>query len=165
MNTSPMDSLTFLAYRIKQYESQPDAAISEIQENAIKLRTSFQTDSLRFLADKLEEYEHQPKISIGEIEKRALQLRIYASNIAEHDSLEYEEAAAATEEQVEPEESPIDEIEEEDHSQNIPKSLPASLPPIPKIPGVDSDVLSNLLMSWFYTGYYTGLAEANSKKD
>ena len=39
------------------------------------------------------------------------------------------------------------------------------LPPIPNIPGVDKEILTNLLMSWFYAGYYTGLAEKKTRPD
>lgn len=39
------------------------------------------------------------------------------------------------------------------------------LPPIPNIPGVDKEILTNLLMSWFYAGYYTGLAEKKPRPD
>ena len=33
------------------------------------------------------------------------------------------------------------------------------LPPVPNFPGVDPDALKNLLMSWFYAGYYTAKSE------
>jgi hypothetical protein len=49
---------------------------------------------------------------------------------------------------------------------NFASQTPAgALPPIPSIPGVDEDVLRNLLMSWFYAGYYTAKAEAKVTSD
>lgn len=38
------------------------------------------------------------------------------------------------------------------------RNLLSSLP-LPQLPGVDADILKNLLMSWFYAGYYTAKAE------
>jgi hypothetical protein len=37
-------------------------------------------------------------------------------------------------------------------------------PPLPELPGVDADYVKNLLMSWFYAGYYTAKAEDSAKR-
>lgn len=37
-------------------------------------------------------------------------------------------------------------------------------PPIPELPGVDADYVKNLLMSWFYAGYYTAKAEDSANR-
>lgn len=37
-------------------------------------------------------------------------------------------------------------------------------PPLPELPGVDADYVKNLLMSWFYAGYYTAKAEDSANR-
>jgi hypothetical protein len=60
------------------------------------------------------------------------------------------------------------EAEATDQDEVLPEALESDhqahpvMPPVPHIEGVDSDVLKNLLMSWFYTGYYTAKAEMSS---
>ncbi|KAF0457482.1 smn family protein smn1 [Gigaspora margarita] len=43
----------------------------------------------------------------------------------------------------------------------MPPPKPQTVPPPPMI---DDDALSNLLMAWYYSGYYTGLFQARRKK-
>jgi hypothetical protein len=117
---------------------------------------------LEFLASKLVEHNIDPDRAIDEIEERALQLRIYAKDCENVETLEY------SEEELELENS--NSIKPDHANSPLPTQFPASpqqpsLPPIPDIPGIKPDVLSNLLMSWFYVGYYTGLAEGQKSRD
>lgn len=115
-------------------------------------------NSLEFLKEQVTSYEDDSVAAIRRIRDRAYQIRSYASfndvNItvledtgvcASGENNNYTEAANAKIEQADLAAA------SGNHS--------ALLPPIPDIPGVDGDMLRNLLMSWFYAGYYTAKTE------
>ncbi|KAI9357760.1 hypothetical protein BD770DRAFT_388273 [Pilaira anomala] len=55
--------------------------------------------------------------------------------------------------------------EAESSKQKIPiieQTLSAAMPPMPPMPS-NQDDLSNLIMAWYYCGYYTGLYQAQKK--
>ncbi|KAI8638477.1 hypothetical protein BD408DRAFT_446774, partial [Parasitella parasitica] len=40
---------------------------------------------------------------------------------------------------------------------------PPPPPPLPPVPSQDNEALSNLIMAWYYAGYYTGLYQAKQR--
>lgn len=117
-------------------------------------------NSLSFLAENLEQYPTDPDSIIRRICDRSFALQSYASQA--HDALEDnafpsdDVVTNAPPTTAESGMSNSPEIQEFCHA-----SSPMTRLPIPEIPGVDSDVFKNLLMSWFYAGYYTAKAESS----
>lgn len=99
--------------------------------------------------------------SVTRIRERAHQLRVYAAPVME-DIINEPEGVSEV-----PDDSPSTYSAANDRPATVNHETvdpvdSMRLPPIPKLKGVDDDTLRNLLMSWFYTGYYTGKAEAES---
>jgi hypothetical protein len=126
-------------------------------------------DSLQFLGQHLQAAQENQGDAFDSIRERALRFRMYARENGNEDLL------------VETTSNFIDESEEISNeyikcdgslegTDNIATNDELNvtnrcLPPIPNIPGVDKEILTNLLMSWFYAGYYTGLAEKKPRPD
>jgi hypothetical protein len=115
-------------------------------------------DSLDFLASHISDSSSDPDLTVKRIRDRAYQIRCYTCG---------NEVLETGIPQTNPESSESENEQENEiiESEILPEKVPETfapeslLPPIPNIPGVDRDVLKNLLMSWFYTGYYTAKAE------
>jgi hypothetical protein len=110
------------------------------------------SESLEFLSHQILNYEKDPIDSLRLINERSLQLRMYARG-EDLDNLSSSEVKDSS--QSEPDEPKTN----SDPIFEMPNETRFHLPPIPKIPGVDEDSFKNLLMSWFYAGYYTARAE------
>ncbi len=105
------------------------------------------------------------------IRERSLRFRVYARSSDDTEELVLDSSL------VQLDESHFDEINVSTNLETSPVEVvpdnhgisqereDLQLPPIPGIPGVDKEVLTNLLMSWFYAGYYTGLAEKNIRSN
>lgn len=133
--------------------------------------TSLLTDSLDFLSNQIEIGLSDPERASRTIAERAVQLRAYARGIVINETLNFDEETVECGEGadtscVQGEQGPQ---EEYFYSPSIAWAAAKSdisrsqLPPIPQIPGVDPDAMKNILMSWFYAGYYTAKAECSTK--
>ena len=118
-------------------------------------------ESLTFLSEQATLYKEHPQQALESIRERAHQLRMYARDGCPED-------LGHIENEKEPsEQSNI--VTDEGQIKSNPKILSfednrITLPPIPNLRGVDNDSLRNLLMSWFYAGYYTAKAELVSQQ-
>jgi hypothetical protein len=122
-------------------------------------------DSLDFIANQLKLADSNMDDALEAIRERSLRFRVYARSSDDEEQFEIDSSS------VQLDESNNDDINVSSNRGPIPnesltgdhayaqKCGNSGLPPIPAIPGVDKEVLTNLLMSWFYAGYYTGLAE------
>lgn len=116
-------------------------------------------DSLEFLAQQIDLSSRDLPSAVHNIGMRTIHLRAYADPVTEE--LEFDDVPEGIVHSttVEPEQQHVDTSRT---VTGIPENT-HTIPPIPNIPGVDPDVLRNLLMSWFYCGYYSGLAHSTSK--
>ena len=121
--------------------------------------TSLVPDSLEFIAREVTAYQANPDCAVRNIQSRALLFRSQARFGQSNENLE-EPDVIRTEIQKAPSVAADD---REFSSKNVECSNRTyegcGLPPIPVLKGVDPDALKNLLMSWFYAGYYTAKAE------
>lgn len=127
--------------------------------------TSLLTDSLTFLSSQLDLCEHDIDESVRNIRDRAFTLRSYSSQ--DSTSIQFVEPVPAVEMDDELN-SNMGELQASKSGDSFLSGrtqechqdrLRSTLPPIPSFPGVDQDFLRNLLMSWFYAGYYTAKSE------
>ena len=124
-------------------------------------------DSLEFISREFLLAESEPSRAIENITRRAMQLRTYARGCSENQTISQtiDEADVESRSNLDPGDDDI--REESDKPVTMPPYCQmenvnfAGLPPIPNFPGVDSDMLKNLLMSWFYAGYYTAKSEVS----
>jgi hypothetical protein len=117
--------------------------------------TSLIEDSLTFLAQQIEAAKTDLHQAVHTIDSRAIQLLSYARD--SHDVVDFEQPDSHTNNEDELEVPPT--VLPPTNPAHATLNPPVTLPPIPSIPGVDEETLRNLLMSWFYCGYYTGLAQ------
>ena len=132
---------------------------------------SLLVDSLKFLGEQLEKIPEKRDEALEMIRERAVRIRMYSRDVSSNQNLAFDSTSEKSDESV----CLVEPIDTQSNDQgdtsasNMTPSFPmesaSRLPPIPDIPGVDKDVLSNLLMSWFYVGYYTGLAEKGYKSN
>ena len=127
--------------------------------------TSLLTDSLTFLSSQLDLCEHDIDECVKNIRDRAFTLRSCSSQ--DSTSIQFVEPVPA----VEMDDELNLNIGGSQASHSGDSFIPgrtqqcnqdrfrSTLPPIPSFPGVDQDSLRNLLMSWFYAGYYTAKSE------
>jgi hypothetical protein len=121
-------------------------------------------ESLDFLADNIELSRSDPDEAVYRLEERALRFHQYASKSALDEDLVIVDDVTDSEcDDTEP--NSVTRIETEAVPQTTPAGTSTALPPIPNIAGVDKETLTNLLMSWFYAGYYTGLAEKQASSN
>ena len=127
-------------------------------------------DSFQFLGQQLQLSQDNRDDAFEAIRERALRLRQYARDSFNNEDLELETSSESKGESAENSgeytRCDLNEVESLEQEREVDKKVSGkSLPPIPNIPGVDKEVLTNLLMSWFYAGYYTGLAESRLNSD
>ncbi len=113
-------------------------------------------DSLEFLSEQLQRSKNDMPDAVYNIGMRTLQFREYANPVTEE--LDFDSVTLNVDEARIP-------VNDQDYQDDkFAPLMTEGLPPVPNIPGIDTDVLRNLLMSWFYCGYYSGLAHSNNKK-
>jgi len=119
-------------------------------------------DSLDFLANELSQSQSSDDHAdiTSRIRVRAFQLRVYANTSTEDFHVEESSTLSDVSNSAKAKQHNAEKVGPQADSPTIKHVMP----PIPKIYGVDDDILRNLLMSWFYAGYYTGKAEAESAR-
>lgn len=133
--------------------------------------TSLLTDSLDFLSNQIEFCLSNPEHAARIIAERSVQLRAYARGVEISETLDFNENSVESAEGADTNCVQGEQGQQENHShqRSIACEAPktsisrSELPPIPQIPGVDPDAMKNILMSWFYAGYYTAKAEISTK--
>jgi hypothetical protein len=126
------DSLTFLSSQLEASNNDVQASVRNIKDRAFRLL----------------EYSQQPSSSCDFAESPQVSTSVDVSNAPEirNDFASRPDTCVGA---VNTAESPV-------------RPVVNSLPPIPVFPGVDQDSLRNLLMSWFYVGYYTAKSETST---
>ncbi len=127
-------------------------------------------DSFQFLGHQLQLSQENREDAFEALRERALRFRQYAHDSINNEDLNIETSSESNGESAENSSEytkcDLNEVESHDTEKKFDKQPSTkSLPPIPNIPGVDNEVLTNLVMSWFYAGYYTGLAESRLNSD
>ena len=128
-------------------------------------------DSFNFLGQQLQVAQDNRPDAFDSLRQRAFCYRQYARSSSLKEDVIIDSPSETNEDAVEISgeftkiEADIIEPTPSTSGTNFAEHAARSLPPIPDIPGVDREILTNLLMSWFYAGYYTGLAEGKFKSD
>ena len=123
--------------------------------------TSFVPYSLGYLSNEVTRYAADPETALSNIAEKSIIFRdrARAGNINEDfTENDFVQVDAESESLDSPVAVPSASVDAPIFPSQF-QERPVNLPPLPALNGVDPDVLRNLLMSWFYTGYYTAKAE------
>jgi hypothetical protein len=126
--------------------------------------TSRIEDSLEFLSEQLESSSNDFELSVREIRDRAFTLRSSYRSATPSEDLTHSRFTEPNNRSTGAGEvfGPSSRESSQDFCPPLGVSaagIHQQLPPLPCFPGVDQDALRNLLMSWFYVGYYSAKSE------
>lgn len=117
--------------------------------------TSLVPDALDFLAREVSRYDVDSETALCSMKERSIFYRDQARfKLKNEDFTESEFVQIDIEKQVDDSSPKVAES-----TNSFFQGFSVAPPPVPNLPGVDPDVLRNLLMSWFYAGYYSAKCE------